>query len=88
MDFQKPVEIPESVSTDAQDLMKKLLEIDPSKRLKDINKIKEDPFFSGIEWDKLREKQVVPPRFEENLENNKQDVIFLLIFPFNLFKGQ
>lgn len=45
--------------------MTRLLQIDPVLRLKDTDKIKEDPFFAGIDWDKLREKQVSPPKYPD-----------------------
>ncbi|CDW75713.1 rps6 protein kinase [Stylonychia lemnae] len=51
-------------SKDAMDLISRLLEKDPSKRLGSIGgaqEIKEHEFFSGIDWDKMMMKQVQTP---------------------------
>jgi len=59
-----PVEIPDFISKEGQAFLKGLLEIDPNKRLKDITQIKQHSFFAGIDWDKVREKQLDPPKYE------------------------
>jgi hypothetical protein len=38
-----------------------LLVRDPSKRLQDPTEIKQHPFFKGIDWEKLYNKQITPP---------------------------
>ena len=50
-------------SNDLKDLLKKLLEKDPNKRFGVNNKdeIKKHPFFKGIEWEKLKNKEIKPP---------------------------
>eukprot|EP01098_Paradermamoeba_levis_P010729 TRINITY_DN4519_c0_g2_i2.p1 TRINITY_DN4519_c0_g2~~TRINITY_DN4519_c0_g2_i2.p1 ORF type:complete len:466 (-),score=133.53 TRINITY_DN4519_c0_g2_i2:350-1747(-) len=55
------LEIPDSVGPDAKGLIKQLLERDPEKRLIDAKKIKAQPFFKTIDWDKLVAKSITPP---------------------------
>jgi serine/threonine kinase 38 len=52
------LEFPEDikVSEAAIDLMRKLL-CDPQDRIKDINEMKQHPFFKGIEWEQIRQQQ-------------------------------
>lgn len=47
--------------TDAQDLLVKLLQKDPSKRLDDAQQIKNHAFFKNIDWKKLLDKGYQPP---------------------------
>jgi len=49
-----------SISREAKDLIRKLLESDPKKRLKMID-VRKQPFFSHINWKKIEQKQVPPP---------------------------
>lgn len=55
----------DSMTPEAQDLIMKLLEVDPSKRISCIDEVKDHPFFSGrvpsqgISWDNLTTMQ--PP---------------------------
>jgi len=53
--------IPESISPEAKDLLVKLLERNPDKRLTDPSSIKAHPWFSPIDWDKLLLKEMTPP---------------------------
>jgi len=53
--------IPDSISPEAKDLLVKLLERNPDKRLTDPSTIKAHPWFSVIDWDKLLLKEVIPP---------------------------
>ncbi len=48
-------EIPQDISPSAADLIKKLLEVDPSRRLgcNGIQEIKNHPFFQNVNWDEL-----------------------------------
>eukprot|EP01120_Amphizonella_sp_Union-15-10_P006206 TRINITY_DN1957_c0_g3_i2.p1 TRINITY_DN1957_c0_g3~~TRINITY_DN1957_c0_g3_i2.p1 ORF type:complete len:114 (+),score=36.35 TRINITY_DN1957_c0_g3_i2:28-342(+) len=55
------LEIPDYLSEEAADLITKLLERDPVKRLSDPKVIKSHPYFDGIAWTGLSEKKVVPP---------------------------
>mmetsp|Transcript_18417 Transcript_18417/g.25898 ORF Transcript_18417/g.25898 Transcript_18417/m.25898 type:complete len:96 (+) Transcript_18417:2-289(+) len=53
--------IPETISSDAASLLRGLLERDPSKRLQDPSVIKSHPYFKGLDWKALSNKQVRPP---------------------------
>lgn len=53
--------IPDSVSANAADLVTKLLERDPEKRLQNPEIIKTHPFFSSIDWVRLINKEIPPP---------------------------
>ncbi|KAM9890484.1 hypothetical protein OXX69_012567, partial [Metschnikowia pulcherrima] len=46
---------------DAEDLLSKLLQKDPSKRLSDAPTIRGHPFFHNIDWKKLLDKGYAPP---------------------------
>lgn len=56
---------PKYLSAEAKDLLGRLLERDPTRRLgtgpDDANEIKRHPFFREIQWDKLALGQVPPP---------------------------
>eukprot|EP01003_Olkasia_polycarbonata_P000864 NODE_1175_length_589_cov_67.818519_g1101_i0.p1 GENE.NODE_1175_length_589_cov_67.818519_g1101_i0~~NODE_1175_length_589_cov_67.818519_g1101_i0.p1 ORF type:complete len:157 (-),score=47.67 NODE_1175_length_589_cov_67.818519_g1101_i0:117-566(-) len=58
--LNKPLEFPAHIKKEAQDLITKLLERDPSKRLTDGAKIMAAPWFSPIDWNKLHAKELVP----------------------------
>ncbi|KAL6056500.1 Serine/threonine-protein kinase Sgk3 [Balamuthia mandrillaris] len=45
----------------ARSLIAALLERDPAKRLSDPETIKQHPYFSSIDWEKLAKKLIVPP---------------------------
>ena len=65
------IEYPEKMSPEAKDLISKLLEIEPEKRLgyKDSNEIKNSDFFKEVDFDKVYQKQYKPPfRFKFNGE--------------------
>lgn len=55
-------------SSEAYDLISKLLERDPKKRIgaKGVEEIKEHSFFTGINWTKLEKKEVKPPFIPNN----------------------
>ncbi|GEQ67051.1 hypothetical protein JCM33374_g714 [Metschnikowia sp. JCM 33374] len=60
--LQNPLKFPSFLSgTDAEDLLTKLLQKDPSKRLSDAPTIKSHPFFQNIDWKKLLDKGYAPP---------------------------
>ena len=68
-------------SNDLKDLLKKLLEKDPNKRFGVNNKdeIKKHPFFKGIEWEKLKNKEIKPPtnfmkQKSEHEKSNDDDI--------------
>ena len=64
-------------SENLKDLMRKLLEKDPNKRfgIYDKNEIKNHPFFKGIDWEKLKNKEITPPINFIN-QKNENDKIF------------
>jgi serum/glucocorticoid-regulated kinase 2 len=57
------VKFPDFFSDNAKDLLSKLLEKNPSKRLgsEGAAPIKAHPFFSDVDWKKLERKLVEPP---------------------------
>lgn len=67
--LQNPLKFPGFLeNTDVKDLLIKLLQKDPSKRLNDPQVIKSHPFFKDIDWTKLLNKSYLPP-FKPNVEN-------------------
>lgn len=53
---------PDTMSPDACSLLEGLLTRDPAKRFgSDFNVIKNHPFFSALDWDKLERKEIDPP---------------------------
>ena len=62
-------------SEDLKDLMRNLLEKDPDKRFGvfDKNEIKQHPFFKGIDWEKLKNKEINPPInfIKQKIDNDK-----------------
>ena len=62
-------------SEDLKDLLRKLMEKDPNKRFGviDKNEIKKHPFFKGIDWEKLKSKNIIPPTnfIKQKNENEK-----------------
>ena len=67
--YEKDLYIPDYVTKEAKDLIKKLLVINPKKRLgsgpEGADKIKSHPYFKGIDWDKAWRKELVPPFIPE-----------------------
>lgn len=60
--LQNPLKFPSFLSgTDAEDLLTKLLQKDPSNRLSHAPSIKSHPFFANIDWNKLLDKGYAPP---------------------------
>lgn len=63
--LEAPILMKKSFSEEARDLLTKLLERDPKRRLghsdRDALDIMEHPFFSSIDWDKLAVKDFKPP---------------------------
>ena len=58
------LDLPSHLSDDARDLLTRLLDKDPKKRLGaryGSFEIKQHPFFSKIDWDKMMTKQYIPP---------------------------
>jgi serine/threonine protein kinase len=79
----KPVEFPEHLSPRARDLIGKLLEKDPSKRLgagsADYEEIKAHEFFAEIDWDALLKKEIEmewKPSLREDTDVSYFDRVF------------
>eukprot|EP01017_Pseudomicrothorax_dubius_P032990 TRINITY_DN4373_c0_g1_i2.p1 TRINITY_DN4373_c0_g1~~TRINITY_DN4373_c0_g1_i2.p1 ORF type:complete len:152 (-),score=48.71 TRINITY_DN4373_c0_g1_i2:102-497(-) len=53
---------PSNVSEQARSLLTKLLNKDPRRR-PSLKEIRNDPFFKGIDWQKLASKRIRPPKF-------------------------
>ena len=72
------LKIPNFVSPEAAEILRRLLERDPSKRLggsiKDAQEIKEHPYFKDVDWDKVYNKQIKPPTIKNY--NNKMMYIY------------
>ena len=58
--IKKKLMFPEYFSDNAKDLLKKLLEKNPEKRI-DLDDIKKHKFFKGIDWNELELKNIKPP---------------------------
>ena len=60
-----PLKFPRGVNKLARDLIKKLLNTDPQKRLgtglEDAESVKLHPYFQGIEWNKYQNREIKPP---------------------------
>eukprot|EP00828_Plagiopyla_frontata_P006466 TRINITY_DN12822_c0_g2_i1.p1 TRINITY_DN12822_c0_g2~~TRINITY_DN12822_c0_g2_i1.p1 ORF type:complete len:182 (+),score=29.76 TRINITY_DN12822_c0_g2_i1:403-948(+) len=63
--IEKPVQLKSFFSSEAKDLLYKLLQSNPKKRLgygpKDSEEVKAHPFFRGIDWNKFLKKIYEPP---------------------------
>ena len=63
--YKKEIRYPEYIEDDAKDLMSKLMEKDPTKRLgtgeKGWEDVKAHPYFDGIDWEEAKKKNLIPP---------------------------
>jgi serine/threonine protein kinase len=63
--LKSPILMKKSFSANAKDILQKLLERDPKKRLgygvKDAEELMEHPFFESIDWEKLKKQDIKPP---------------------------
>ena len=66
--YKKKIKMFSHFSNSAKNLIKKLLEINPKKRIGYEQIIKHE-FFRGIKWDEIERKKVEPP-FRPNIDNN------------------
>jgi RAC serine/threonine-protein kinase len=55
-----PLQMPDTFSDEVKDFISKLLERNPEQRLQDPAIMKQHPFFSSINWDKLYAKEIQP----------------------------
>nr|CAH0101126.1 unnamed protein product [Daphnia galeata] len=53
--------MPGFLSAEAQSLLRALFKRNPDNRLSSVDEIKQHPFFSTIDWDKLLKKEIEPP---------------------------
>ena len=61
--------IPDRISTNCRDLIKKLLKRNPLKRIgyhKDAAEIKSHPFFANIDWESALRRELMPPLIPKN----------------------
>jgi len=67
--LKAPLKFPSFVPSDAQSLLKGLLERDEGKRLgsgtSDYKEIQQHPFFSSMDWEKLYQRKIKPPFIPE-----------------------
>jgi len=75
--------IPKDLSPECQDLLAKLFEADPDKRLgggpRDVEEIKEHNWFKGIDWQMIHDKSVRPPfkpKLQSELDTKYIDTMF------------
>lgn len=79
--LQDPLRFPDGFDEDAKDLLIKLLNRDPAKRLgaNGSSEIKKHPFFSQLSWKRLVLKGYIPPykpSVEGNLDTSNFDAEF------------
>ena len=77
--MNEALNIPDTVSPNAADLLRKLLERDPAKRMCNPADIKKHAFFKGIDWEKLLLFEVEPPYkppVKDSLSTNMIDPSF------------
>ena len=59
--LHQKIEFPESFSEEAKSLLEGLLQRDPNKRFSSASEIKDHDFFAEIDWDKIYNKEYMPP---------------------------
>jgi serine/threonine protein kinase len=57
----KPLTFPDYIGGDAKDLVTKLLQRDPKKRLCNGDEVRKHAFFTPIDWDKLARREIPAP---------------------------
>lgn len=74
--------MPRYISREAKDLLNQLLSKRPEKRIT-LEKAKQHEFFKGLDWEKLRRKEVKPPVVlksdDEQLEEGEQNEEYLFL---------
>ena len=72
--YKKPIRYPSYMDDKAKDLISKLLEMDPNKRLGNAENgwedVKNHPYFEDVDWEKAKEKKLTPPFFPK-IENEE-----------------
>jgi len=76
--LERPIRLPRFLSLPAQRVLKRFLDKDPKTRLgcskEGFQETKKDPFFKSLDWERLENRQVIPPfkpsiKDEQGLEN-------------------
>ena len=71
--YKTPLQFPPEMDKTDIDLIRKLLTVDPKKRIgygsNDANDIKNHPYFKDVDWEKYKRKEIKPP-FIPQLEND------------------
>ena len=82
-EYKKQIVLPNNFSKDAKDLIIKLLDLDPNKRLgagkHGFENLKKHKYFKDINWEDLENKKITPP-FTPNIEGNMDLKYFDKIF--------
>lgn len=79
--LKKPLEFTEEVSEEAKDLLRRLLDRNPDKRLQNIDEFKKHPFFSDVNFEDLFNRKIpVPFKPDANATKNF-DVEFTTMKP-------
>ena len=72
-EYKKPINLPNGFSEEAKDLISKLLDLDPKKRIgsgkNGFENLKKHKYFETINWEDLENKKLKPP-FELIVEND------------------
>ena len=69
--------IPKGTSVEATKLLRRLLHVKTEKR-PSVEEVKRDPFFSGIDWDKLLAKEYEPPLKEFSRAKDRESLSNIL----------
>ncbi|KRX00795.1 Protein kinase-like domain [Pseudocohnilembus persalinus] len=66
---------PKNITPEAKDLIQKLLDRSPKTRIgvKSKQELKSHPFFKGIDWVKLGNKEIQPPKYDLQLDDDDDD---------------
>ena len=71
-EYKKKIVLPNNFSEEAKDLISKLLDLDPKKRLgagkNGFENLKKHKYFENIDWDDLENRRIKPP-FVPNVDN-------------------
>ena len=71
--FEAPIRITKNINKIEEDLLKRLLCVDPKNRIgngtRDAEEVKEHPYFQGVKWDEYVKKKIKVP-FKPQLKND------------------
>jgi len=59
--MNKQLSFPNVKTPETEDILKQFLQKDPEERLCDPQLIMSNPYFSNIDWEKLKSRQITPP---------------------------